>query len=217
MKEWLVRIGGDQFDLQELPALFNLPGATVLEEGGIYFLKSTTFNSLPNADEVLKTAIYLLEVVNGAAILHLENFLPVRFQNTIIGIDQDGKRHSFGFGYGTGRPILKSAQKPAKVASWITKAGQDKNVADALRYLCDQNWVNLYKIFEIVQNDVGDIGKRGWVARKDINRFTQTAQSKETLGDAARHASKKFKPHPQPMSLQEAKHFIRTLLLNWLN
>ena len=216
MKEWLVRIKGDLLDLQELPALFSSPKATVLEEEGTYYLKSTDFNSLIDASEVFKTAKRLLEVVNGAAVLHLENFLPVQAQGSVIGIDQEGKRHQFGFGYSTMRPILKSTQEPVETNSWITKAGQNKGVADALRLLCEQNWINLYKIYEIVRDDVGDPSARGWVTKKDATRFTQTAQSAETLGDAARHASKKFKPHPQPMSIFEAKSFIRVILLKWL-
>jgi hypothetical protein len=217
MKEWLVRLEGNMFDLQELPVLFSSPKATVLEEDGNYYLKSTDFNSLTDAGDVLATANRLLQILNGAAALHLENFLAVQIHPSVIGIDQDGERHRFGFGYGTGRPVLKSTQQPARVESWIALAGQSENVADALRFFCEQNWINLYKIYEIVRDDVGDLHRCGWVTKKAIKRFTQTAQSRDALGDAARHASDKYKAHPKPMSLSEAKSFIRTILLNWLH
>jgi hypothetical protein len=218
MKEWLVRLKGDVFDLQGLLVLFSSPKATVLEEGGNYYLKSTDFNLLTDAGDVLEAAKYILQIVNGAAMLHLENFLVVQVHPSVIGIDQDGKRHQFSFGYGTGRPVLRPAQQPARVDSWITQAGQNKNIADALRLFCEQNWINLYKIYEIVRDDIG--GERnmyGWVTKREIKRFTQTAQSRDAIGDAARHASDKFKPPKGPMSLAEAKSLIKIILLNWLN
>jgi len=217
MEEWLVRLKGDSFDLQELPTLFVFPEATVIEENGVYYLKSANFNSLIDAGDVLEDARRLLEVINGAAILHLENFMPVQVNNSVTGIDGEGTRHRFSFGYGTGRPIMKSPQAPAEITGWLKKVKQDKNVEDALRFLCDPDWINLFKIYEIVRDDVGDLGERGWVTKQDIKRFTQTAQSQDALGDAARHASKKYKPHPKPMSLMEAKSFIRNILLNWLH
>lgn len=56
-----------------------------------------------------------------------------------------------------GRSILKSPQDPARIDSWLKKSKQDNNVGDALRFLCEQNWINLYKIFEIVKDDVDDL------------------------------------------------------------
>jgi hypothetical protein len=217
MEEWLVKLKGDLFDLQELPLLFISPEASVIEERGVYYLNSINFNPLSSAGDVLKSARYLLEVMNGAAILSLENFEPVQVANHVTGIDEEGKRHSFNFGYGTIRPSLKSPRKPNTIGNWLKKAKQNKNVENAFRYLCDQDWINLYKIFELVRDDVGNLYERNWVTQEELKRFTQTAQSQDTLGDAARHASKKYKPHPKPMSLIEAKAFIRNILLHWLN
>jgi hypothetical protein len=43
------------------------------------------------------------------------------------------------------------------------------------------------------------------------------AQSREALGDEARHASKKYVPPIDPMSIHEAKAIIGDVLQNWIN
>jgi len=46
-----------------------------------------------------------------------------------------------------------------------------------------------YKILEIIELDVGgSIYQEGWTNKSEATRFTQTANSAEALGDAARHA-----------------------------
>lgn len=39
MSEWLVRFEGHNFDLEELPGLFILPGLEVIEENGDRYYK----------------------------------------------------------------------------------------------------------------------------------------------------------------------------------
>lgn len=77
LEEWLVGLRGKLFDLQQLPNLFVSPEATVVEEHGLYYLKSIDFSHLIDASDVLKNKGHTLEVMNGAAILHLENIIPV--------------------------------------------------------------------------------------------------------------------------------------------
>jgi hypothetical protein len=73
----------------------------------------------------------------------------------------------------------------------------------------DPDWVDLYKIFEIIQNDVGAIHKRGWgLPRDEVGRFTGSAQPH-------RHGVQKEAPHPQPMTLAEAQAFIRRMIHAW--
>lgn len=217
IKEWLVKLKGAKHDLNELPSVFNFPLVTVIRLKDDFYLKSAELNKLKDAGKVLKSSKHLIEMVNGAAKLHFDHYGQVDVDNSITGIDENGHTHGFGFGFGTGRKINVSYEDPARVKEWLTKAIQEKNVADILRFFSDQNWFNLYKIYELVKAEAGDVVSCGWLTKGELNRFTQTAQSQESLGDAARHASKKFKPHKDPMSLIEAKSFIKALLLNWLS
>jgi hypothetical protein len=234
MKNWLVRLVGDEFDLQELPELLASPNATVLKEDGQYYLKSTDFDTQTGASDILKIATQILEAVNGAAKLHLGSFRTVQIAD-IVEISTDGKRQHFVFLEGSlharskltvSATVIKSngtveqeSNHPTQIESWVALARHDKNVADALHFFNEPNWFNLYKIYEIIKDDVcGEqkIIQNSWVTKTNIKLFTQTAQSRDVLGDNARHASKKYKPPQKPMSLPEAKSLIKILLQNWL-
>ena len=107
-----------------------------------------------------------------------------------------------------------------KNSLYLTGTDLETGIREELSAIVQQSGkasVSAKKIYEIVRDDVGDLRKRRWGIEQDKNRFTQTAQSKDALGDSARHAAKKYKPPLNPMSLAEAKSFIRNILLNWLH
>lgn len=216
IKEWLVKLQGASYDLNELESIFIFPLVMVINKDGAFYLKSTSFSSIQKPGEVLQEAKHLLEVVNGAAKLHLDYYGHVEVVNSIIGFDEQGNAHKFGFGFGTGQPINESNKAPAAVQTWLAKADHDRQVADALRFFSEPSWFNLYKIYELIRDHAGDVANHGWVTKNDLTRFTQTAQSQDSIGDAARHASKKFKAHREPMTLIDARSFIKGLLLKWL-
>jgi len=217
IKEWLVKLQGASCDLNELESIFVSPFVRVIKEEGIFYLKAVRFNSIQKPDDVLKEAKQLLEVASGAAKLHLDYYGHVEVANFIIGFDKRGKAHKFGFGFGTGRPINKLRKDPIAVQAWLAKADHDKQVADALRFFSEPNWFNLYKIYELIRDQAGDVTKQGWVTRNDLSRFTSTAQSRDSIGDAARHASKKYTAHKEPMTRAEAISFVKNLLQKWLS
>ena len=61
-----------------------------------------------------------------------------------------------------------------------------------------------------------NIIKNGWATRTTQGRFTGTAQSREEIGDDARHASEKCKPPKDPMSLDEAEAFVKCVMQAWM-
>lgn len=136
--------------------------------------------------------------------------------NSIIGLDEYGGSHRFSFGFSTGRRVNELYGDTAVIGRWLAKAQHERDVADALRFFAVRSWVNLYKVYELIRDGAGDVVKRGWATKGELSRFTQTAQSRDSIGDAARHASKKFKAHATPMSLTEATDLVKSLLLNWL-
>jgi hypothetical protein len=82
------------------------------------------------------------------------------------------------------------------------------------------DWFNLYKAWEIVC-DAADgshaIVGNGWAAERDRRRFTGTAQSRTELGDEARHASERYKAPKDPMTLNEARAFVRSVIRAWVS
>jgi hypothetical protein len=233
MPEWLVRLEGEKFDLEDLPSLLRSPENTVIEEDGSYYLKSSQFKSLGSADEVRERAIDMIEKLNGAVQLHIPSFRGVS-EGGVTMIEEGGRRHHYV--YLESSLTLRSkvsanltvskcddtpetAPPPSNVESWIRLVKTDKAVADALHFFRENTWISLYKVYEIVSEDVGGqqvIMGNGWATKQTLGRFTQTAQSKAALGDSARHAADRFKPPSQPMAMEEAQTLVRGIILGWL-
>jgi hypothetical protein len=98
----------------------------------------------------------------------------------------------------------------------VKLAGNERRVWDALHFLTQhQSWANLYKVFEVVRDDVGDQVYE-LVESTKLRAFTGTAQSRRLIGDQARHASEKYPGPKNPLSIEEARQLIRQLVENWV-
>ena len=230
MPNWLVRLKGEKFDLEDFPSLLRSPEHTVIEENGSYYLKSSDFDSLSSADEVRERAIAIIDMLNGAMKLHIHDFRGV-FEDGVTIIKEDGGRHHYVYLGGsiatrvkvsatvtTSKGTQQIAPQPSEVESWLSLAKGDKAVADALHFFRENTWISLYKVYEIIRDDVGGeeaITTNGWATKKRLKWFTRTAQSRAALGDYARHASKKYTPPAQPMPIHEAESVIRGILQSW--
>src|SRR6266849_8946952 len=103
--------------------------------------------------------------------------------------------------------------------SW--RCWQDpRGCAKALRLRDDDSrgWVELYRLYEVIESDIGRpvIVANGWVSDRDIGRFKHTANSVEAAGDEARHGKEETDPPARPLSLAEARTLIDRLLSGWL-
>jgi hypothetical protein len=77
---------------------------------------------------------------------------------------------------------------------------------------------HLYKIFEVIEGDVGRlIIDLKWMSKAQKTRFTQTAQSPQVIGDEARHGRQKEQPPKNPMPIQEAIDLITRITHEWIN
>jgi hypothetical protein len=79
------------------------------------------------------------------------------------------------------------------------------------------NWSDLYKVYEILLNNVPGFYQRGWVTRDQISTFTASANRKEVSGDLARHARLKGDLPKRTMTLVEARQLIGSLVIAWLD
>ena len=76
------------------------------------------------------------------------------------------------------------------------------------------DWVNLYKIYEIVE-ERGGLAVTA-VSRSEIRRFKHTANHQGAAGPDARHARLDADPPKTPMALDEADVLAGRLLRDWL-
>ena len=226
MPNWLVRLKGEKFDLEDFPSLLRSPEHTAIEENGFYYLKSSDFDSLGSADEVRERAIAIIDMLNGAMKLHIHNFRGV-FEDGVTLIKEDGSRHHYAYLGGTiaarakvsatvttSKGTQQIAPQPSNVESWLSLAEDDEKVDKALRFFRENTWFCLYKVYETIRDDVGGkdgknvITKNGWATNGRLDQFTHTAQYE-------RHTRNTTPPKKGPMPIQEAESLIRGILLSW--
>jgi len=224
MAKYSVRLRGDELDLRTLAEHLNSARVNVSkDEDAHYYLRSLDFETAVNHAAVYDHALELIIRINRVATLLLgENYFPVEY-DSIFYIGDDGRRYQT---VGSSVPIVyktRSNYLPAsaeEMKSLIILTERNQNVAGALHFFTKGDWISLYKAWEIAR-DAADgyrgLINKGWAQKHEQNRFTGTAQSREELGDEARHASEQYKPPKDPMSLNEARSFVRYTLQAWTN
>lgn len=225
--EWYVRILGNNLDLQELSKSLNSPELGIFQEGQEFILKSTNFNQLKSAVEVRKRAEEILSLLNGTTKLALGTQQKLII-DAVVEIPDDGKKVTVLFLSDT-LPVGSSTSTSTKtdngkvqenhsadpIPNWIRTAQTDKNVAEIFQVLGTSvlNWINLYRVYEIIKSDVGGIDTivdNGWTTKGQIDLFKQTAQP-------YRHGKLKgYTPPKKPMALSEAESLIKRILRSWL-
>jgi len=197
--------------------------------------KSTHFNSLGNDNEVKKKASELISRINGSILLTEGLSKPLKVSHVHRILD-DGKREAFVSGTIActltfrGRTSVEVIEPNGTVKrinpfdqnqKWFMKSLQDESVAKVLRLYSpsELNWVNLYRILEVIEGDVGGLDKiveSGLTTGNKIELFKHTANSVGAIGDDARHGKEKTQPPPNPMSISKAKSLIKDISLKWL-
>lgn len=242
MAEWIVRLKGDNSYLQNLSHLFSSPELNIKEENGEFYIRSSGFILLTDAIDVRARTIEILQSLKATMNLLYGNFQSVEDAG-VIYVKDNGERQPYfiasgnviapmGKAHGTGvfippdgidssqLHIVKPPQQRDEVVDLTLIATREPKVTKALRLFQFRahNWDNLYKIYEVIESDVGKskVVKSGWATETDIDRFTHTANSSLAVGDDARHGHEKYKPPKKPMYLPEAQSLIRSVLMQWL-
>lgn len=231
--KWDVQITGDVFDLRELSKSLVDDELRVFERNGQYCLESNTFETLTTPEKVSSLAKEILQVLTGAVRLSLGGRTPLHVAN-IARLPPGGDREVFLTLSDTiharttmALEIVKAngttqVVGPAdKVPGWVRLGLGDSKVAKALRLLGtdEHNWVSLYRLYEVIEEDVGGVdrlAKCGWAARTAIRRFKYTANSPGAVGDASRHGKESTTPPTDPMDISEARALVELILHNWL-
>lgn len=233
MSNWRVNLDGHPFDLADLVTLgdyFSDEELSVQQDGARFWFTSAELASLPDYSAVHKRATELLELLNGvgAALLGTR---PVAI-DSISEFSADGIEHihkSVAATLGVRTRLTAKATvigddgsvvpAEAQSRSRLMPALQDEKVRSALRIYGSQerNWVNLVKVFELVESDVGSgMYARDWISKAKADLLNRTANSRAAIGDEARHGHRRVPAPPNPMTIAEARELIRGLLEKWL-
>lgn len=104
------------------------------------------------------------------------------------------------------------------LSAYLSLAVHSFNARYALRLVSAEHptWMDLYKAVELLEQEVSKRTLHGWTSKNKLSRFTQTANSFEAVGDAARHGTGRVNRPRDPMTLDEATAYVRDLVAEWL-
>lgn len=241
MTIWQMQLEGNVRDLQFLAEVVATgPRKVLLDgQGPGYLYESDSFHSCSTSDEVEQIAEVELAVLSG--ILKLERdardglkYGAVYRLNPNVGRDifvriRETLELRVEAGAVTavvtdaaGNVIAQPAPPPPRSAVLLQLAVGDAAIAKVLRLLSAQDamtWVGLYRIHEVIEEDVGGqhkLEKQGWGSADDLRRFKHSANSVQVGGDKSRHGKEPQVPPKNPMTLAEAEAYGRYIVQAWL-
>jgi len=238
-KRWLVRLSGSPGDLEDLATSFTSDDRRVFKESDLFYLTSSDYLPEMDANEVRQRALEHIQMMNGSAILQFLNNRQVKIDD-VISQNQDGTRIHYmtivaetvsARARGTLSAVSNGSERivpsTPTMAAWVSLAAQDGAIQKALRILGESvhDWVDLYKLYEVVEEDVGGsekdgqkkIIRNGWANKEKIELFKHTANCTKAIGDASRHGHSRWEQPDKPMTIAEAKSLIFPLLVQWMD
>lgn len=231
MIEWWIEIEGNPSDIEMLGTELRTNDLKIIKYDDKNYLWYSGFNSITAAESIHAQAIELINVINGAAKLSYPSIHIIKQTGSIKNIERTPDGEVKGGGVHIFLPPAKTRSfftatvrigdkvLPTALDKWTALSNGDDKVKKVLLLFGneDHNWDNLYKIFEIVESDVG--GKmisNGWITKTQKDRFTNTANSSAALGVEARHGNNRYAPPKKPMMKGEAIDLISNLVKRWL-
>lgn len=233
--KWLVLLDVKKSDFENLSNFLRSSDEfSLMAENDKYYLTSSHWESLTKPEDVHSIATKLFQHISALAMIYFPGF-PLLKPDIICEVDEEGKRHrrfalsatisvdssSCSIQLKGGQDIIRNLE----FESWRKLAEEDEIVKNVFRQFRDfeHNWINLYKVYEILKKDAGNKNKidkidriKQWIDKDKIRQFTHTANSQSAIGDDARHGVDQNDPPKEPMSLPEAVALIRNLLQKWL-
>lgn len=226
MARWLVRLEGALFDLEELPRWFPDGHLFAVREGVGIYLTGPALEAQASAGDVVRIARQSLDELSAVIGLLTPNYERPKIDTSVIREDDHGNRKTHHvleaeplrirtkvtadlFVHGQAASTATQAQdllSASKRSPHLTSALAQWSRSDA-------SWPQLYVALEEVELALGvTCDAAGLCSSAQRSRFTSTANNGEVGGRDARHASGKFTPPGKPMTLGQARQFVREIL-----
>lgn len=221
---------GDVDSLLRLAPRLQSRDLQVEEVDGEVYLVSSQFEALGTSEEVFALAQDLVPALRGAMrIAGVREGEPVHPQ-AVFERKEDGTETNAQFIVVPSLVVHAEVFAPTILINGVAAQPAPLRAELALRStvvrtvlaLCasDPSFVNLYRITEMVIDDVGGqatLDRLGWAPRAERRRFFQTANSLDAVGIEARHGTRCVPSPLTPMTLDEATELVRRLVERWLD
>ncbi len=231
---WEFEITGDAWVLEQLSQALQSEAIRIVNQEGAFKLIGHMFDGIDGHDKARRSAQEQLDKISGLAFLDFQLKAPLQIRS-VASCEEDGSGKNFYVSLKAATVevhmscIVSDAQgniiskdpSPESLRASFNLAALDKSVDKVLRLLGggDLSWLNLYRLYEIVRDDVGSdkvIVSRSWCQSDNLRLFRWTANHPEASGDNARHGSLSQSAPKKPMELAQAQALIRTLVQKWL-
>jgi hypothetical protein len=220
---WGIKLSGHVFDLEDWRDTLKEPfDPWVLHEGDDFILCASEFQSYNSAEEVLNSAILLIDVLNGAI------RVATRTHRT-HPVSSRGVYQRFSDVWRPAQPLrpgpptirakvynddgttIPSSLPPGRsnVQVWAELSATLVHLGDALVYVGRGEWFDIYKAIECLEDWAGGqtiLQSRQWVDADEFRIMKRTANS-------YRHrAGGKHPPPPKPISQERSIELLAKLI-----
>lgn len=241
MSIWQLQLDGDLRDLKFLADIFPIgPRKVFRDETEVrYLYESDSFYACSTSQEVEQIAKSELAVLSG--ILKLERGARDGLKyGAVIRLNPAGNRDIFVsiresvelrvetgamtaiVTDASGNVIPQPSPPRPRSEVLLQLAANDEAISKVLRLLSASDaisWVGLYRIHEVIEDNVGGqhkLEKQGWGSADDLRRFKHSANSVQVGGDDSRHGRELQVPPKNPMTLAEAEAYTKYIVQSWL-
>jgi len=224
---WYLEVDGKLDDLEKLVAIQMKSKFQFLKLQERFFIRSGSFNDCEYIEDVLKQGEEIIKVINGISEVNLGLNSKIRILGATIidkevqDIVRNHRQNSFK-GIITIRTDLNNENNPENsLRNWIELSEMDENIRKVFRLLSYglDSFVNMYRVYEIIRNDLGKSYLRILeIDKSEIDRFTGSANRPDASGELARHGYLPGEPMKQPpMGISEAYDFIYRMIYKWIH
>lgn len=228
---------GHAFDLDALCRLFASDDPVVVKNADRYFLVSEGLNRhAHDASALYAEADTIVRYLNGVGRADSTDFRLIELSGTFEVLDSQGSTVHQVVAVGSFEvraratatavvtradgSVVEEPSKPQRPRIAVI-ADRNPDVSEVLTLLAAprQDWVILYKIYEVVRDAVG-CGQKGLVdaglmTAQEQSAFTGSANHPSASGSAARHARQPGGAPKITMSLADGQEFIRRVVNAW--
>jgi hypothetical protein len=221
---WRIKLSGHVFDLEDWRDTLKEPfDPWVLHEGDDFILCASEFQSYNSAEDVLNSAILLIDVLNGAI------RVATRTHRT-HPVSSRGVYQRFSDGWRRAQPLrlgpvtnlrakvynddgttILSSSPPGRsnVQVWAELSATSDHLGDALVYVGRGEWFDIYKAIECLEDWAGGqtiLESKQWVDADEFRIMKRTANSyRHRVGG-------KHLPPPKPISQERSIELLAKLI-----
>jgi hypothetical protein len=220
-----VQLNGDDKILAVLAEIYSDEGIIISldNEYKKYFMFGREIDQEIKAEEEIRLKIpflsNIIDKINFIGNFSFPDYIPIGFKNiyfddSCISCNEEFLALNYEIKDNENKFIDEIAFAK-KIREIISNDDILLNILNLL-YAYGTDWVNLYKILELIESANIDVVKKGWISKDNYRLFKHTANSFKAVGLDARHGKDEQEPPLKPMSIITARNLVKILIIKYI-